>query len=307
MLKVKNKGIVNVSVCVLDISLGSSHMKTPECFEILVSNGLVDEVVSRLMSGKEADVYVVQSKGELCCAKVYKDARTRSFSQLAQYQEGRKGRNSRQARAMQKNTKFGRKETEQAWKNSEVDALRTLAEAGVRVPQVYDYADGILLMELVADADGNPAPRLNDLRLTAVKAREYHREVIHNIVLMLCAGIIHGDLSEYNILVGRDGLVIIDLPQAVNASGNNNACSMLGRDVENITAYFGRFAPELNSTDYGREIWKLYASGKLSAASELTGLFVQSDIPADVNGVMREIDYARILHERTLARISQQA
>jgi RIO kinase 1 len=280
-------------------------MKTPECFEVMVRNGLVDEVVSRLMSGKEADVYVVQSKGELCCAKVYKDARTRSFSQLAQYQEGRKGRNSRQARAMQKNSKYGRKETEEAWKNAEVDALRTLAEAGVRVPQVHDYADGILLMEFVVDADGAAAPRLNDLRLTGTKAREYHRELIKNIVLMLCAGIIHGDLSEYNVLVGRDGLVIIDLPQAVNASGNNNARSMLERDVENITAYFGRFAPELLSTDYGKEIWKLYASGSLSPTSELTGLFKQSDIPADVKGVMREIDYARILHERTLARTSQ--
>ncbi|MEI7817102.1 MAG: PA4780 family RIO1-like protein kinase [Desulfuromonadales bacterium] len=280
-------------------------MKTPECFEILVRNGQVDEVVSRLMSGKEADVYVVQSKGELCCAKVYKDARTRSFSQLAQYQEGRKGRNSRQARAMQKNTKYGRKETEEAWKNAEVDALRTLAEAGVRVPEVYDYIAGVLLMEFVVDIDGSAAPRLNDIRLTAAKAREYHREVIKNIVLMLCAGIIHGDLSEYNVLVGRDGLVIIDLPQAVNASGNNNARSMLERDVENITAYFARFAPELSSTDFGREIWKLYASGSLSPTSELTGLFVQSDTPADVKGVMREIDYARILHERTLARASQ--
>ncbi len=280
-------------------------MKTPECFEILVRNGLVDEVVSRLMSGKEADVYVVQSKGELCCAKVYKDARTRSFSQFAQYQEGRKGRNSRQSRAMQKNSKFGRKETEEAWKNAEVDALRTLAEAGVRVPEVYDYADGILLMEFVVDIDGSAAPRLNDLRLTAEKAREYHSEVINNIVLMLCAGIIHGDLSEYNVLVGRDGLVIIDLPQAVNASGNNNARSMLERDVENIKAYFSRFAPELISTDYGREIWKLYSTGKLNPASKLTGLFEQSDIPADVKGVMREIDYARILHERTLARASQ--
>lgn len=280
-------------------------MKTPECFENLVRNGLVDEVVSRLMSGKEADVYVVQSKGEICCAKVYKDASKRSFSQLALYQEGRKGRNSRQARAMQKNSKYGRKETEDAWKNSEVDALRTLAEAGVRVPQVFDYADGILLMEFVVDADGAAAPRLNDLRLTAVQAREYHRELIREIVLMLCVGIIHGDLSEYNVLVGRDGLVIIDLPQAVDASGNNNARSMLERDVGNITAYFSRFAPELLSTDYGKEIWKLYASGVLKPTSELTGLFVQSDIPADVKGVMREIDYARVLHERTLARISQ--
>jgi len=280
-------------------------MKTPECFENLVRNGLVDEVVSRLMSGKEADVYVVQSKGVICCAKVYKEARTRSFSQLAQYQEGRKGRNSRQARAMQKNSRYGRKEAEEAWKNAEVEALRTLAEAGVRVPRVYDYSDGILLMEFVVEVDGSAAPRLNDLRLTATKAREYHRELINNIVLMLCAGIIHGDLSEYNVLVGRDGMVIIDLPQAVNAAGNNNARSMFERDVENITAYFGRFAPELLSTDYGREIWKLYASGKLSPATELTGLFEQNDYPADVKGVMREIDYARILHERTLARSSQ--
>ncbi len=280
-------------------------MKTPECFDALVRNGLVDEVVSRLMSGKEADVYVVQSKGELCCAKVYKDASMRSFSQLAQYQEGRKGRSSRQARAIQKNTKFGRKEAENAWKNAEVEALRTLSEAGVRVPHVYNYIDGVLLMEFIVDDSGRPAPRLNDLRLTGTQAREYHREIIRNIVLMLCSGLIHGDLSEYNVLVGCDGLVIIDLPQAVNAAGNNNACSMLGRDVENITAYFAQFAPELASTDYGREIWKLYASGSLTPASELSGLFIQSDRPADVKGVMREIDYARILHERTLARTSQ--
>ena len=280
-------------------------MKTPECFEVLVRNGLVDEVISRLMSGKEADVFVVQSKGVLCCAKVYKEARNRSFSQLAQYQEGRKGRNSRQARAMQKNSKYGRQEAEEAWKNAEVDALRTLADAGVRVPTVYDYVDGILLMEFVVDADGAAAPRLNDIRLSGSTAREYYQELIKNIVLMLSAGIIHGDLSEYNVLVGCDGLVIIDLPQAINASGNNNARSMLERDVENITAYFGRFAPELLSTDYGREIWKLYSSGKLTVDSELTGVFEQSDVPADVKGVMREIDYARILYERTLVRKAQ--
>jgi RIO kinase 1 len=280
-------------------------MKAPFCFEVLILNGLVDEVVSRLMSGKEADVYVVQSKGKLCCAKVYKDAKNRSFSQLARYQEGRKGRNSRQARAMQNNSRYGRKEAEDAWKNAEVDALRTLAEAGVRVPEVYEYSEGILLMEYVVDADGYGAPRLNDIRLTAAKAREFHGQMIKNIVLMLCAGIIHGDLSEYNVLVGSDGLVIIDLPQAVNASGNNSARSMLERDVENITAYFGRFAPELLVTDFGREIWKLYASGKLTPASVLTGVFEQSDRPADVKGVMREIDYARILHERLLARAAQ--
>lgn len=281
-------------------------MKTPECFEILVLNGLVDEVLSRLMSGKEADVYVVQSKGEVCCAKVYKDVTKRSFSQMAQYQEGRKGRNSRQSRAMQKNSKYGRKETEDAWKNAEVDALRMLADSGVRVPKVYEYAEGILLMEFVTDADGNPAPRLNDLRLTAIKAREYFHEMIRAVVNMLCAGLIHGDLSEYNVLVGYDGLVIIDLPQAVNASGNNNARSMLERDVENITAYFGRFAPELNSTDYGKEIWKLYSNGSLNKNSQLTGIYEQDDKQADVKGVLREIDYARILHERMLLRAAQQ-
>ena len=277
-------------------------MKTPKSLEILAQNGLVDEVVSQLMSGKEAEVYVVYSRGELCCAKVYKDAVKRSFSQQAQYQEGRKGRSSRQARAMQKNTRYGRKELEIAWQNTEVDALRRLAEAGVRVPRVYEYIAGVLLMELVVDADGTAAPRLNDLRLTAAQAREYHSALIGQIVLMLCAGIIHGDLSEFNVLVAVDGPVIIDLPQAVNASGNNNARSMLERDVENITTYFGRFAPELLSTDYGREMWKRYASGTLSPNSELTGRFEQSNNPADVRGVMRDIDYARILHERMLLR-----
>lgn len=280
-------------------------MRIPDCFENLVRNGLVDEVVTRLMSGKEADVYVVLSKGELCCAKVYKNAGTRSFTQLAQYQEGRKGRNSRQARAIQKNTRYGRKEAEEAWKNAEVEALRTLAHAGLRVPEVYEYADGILLMEFIVSSDGSAAPRLNDLRLTVATAREYHAEMMRNIVRMLCSGIIHGDLSEFNVLVGSDGLVIIDLPQAVNASGNNNARSMLERDVANITAYFGKFAPELLSTDFGREIWKLYASGTLTPDSHLSGVFEQCDRPADVKGVMREIDYARILHERTLARTSQ--
>ncbi|OGT98431.1 MAG: kinase [Geobacteraceae bacterium GWB2_52_12] len=277
-------------------------MKIPDCFENLVRNGLVDEVVTRLMSGKEADVYVVLSKGELCCAKVYKNASTRSFSQLAQYQEGRKGRNSRQARAIQKNSKYGRKEAEEAWKNAEVEALRTLAHAGLRVPHVYEYCDGILLMEYIVSKDGSAAPRLNDLRLTSDTAREYHSEMIGNVVRMLCSGIIHGDLSEFNVLVGSDGLVIIDLPQAVNASGNNNARAMLERDVENITSYFGKFAPELLSTEYGKEIWKLYAGGKLTPDYHLTGVFEQSDRPADVKGVMREIDYARVLHERTLAR-----
>jgi len=273
-------------------------MKIPKSFEMLVLNGLVDEVACQLMSGKEADVYVVHSKGEVRCAKVYKEAGKRSFSQQAQYQEGRKVRNSRQARAMEKHTRYGRKEQEGAWQNAEVDALHRLAAAGVRVPQVFSSVGGVLLMELVVDAHGDVAPRLNDLKLTGAQAREYHRAMIRQIVLMLCAGIVHGDLSEYNVLAGSDGLVIIDLPQAADAEGNNNAGRMLERDVQNMTAYFGRFAPELLATDYGKEIWKLYARGELTPATDLTGRFDQSGNPADVGGVMREIDAARRWHER---------
>jgi len=277
-------------------------MKIPKCFDTLVINGFVDDVIRQLMSGKEADVYVVHSHGEIRCAKVYKEAGKRSFSQQAQYQEGRKVRNSRQARAMEKNTRFGRKEQEGAWQNTEVETLGRLAEAGVRVPKMFTYTDGVLLMELVVDEQGNPAPRLNDLRLTAEQAREYHRAIIRQIVLMLCAGIVHGDLSEYNVLVGSDGLVIIDLPQAIDAAGNNNAARMLERDIGNMTAYFGRFAPELLTSDYGREIWKLYASGQLTPASRLSGQFTACAKPADVGGVMREIDYERISHERRQAK-----
>jgi RIO kinase 1 len=275
-------------------------MKIPKKFEMLVLNGLVDEVVSQLMSGKEAEVYVVQSMGELRCAKVYKDIDNRSFSKQAQYQEGRKVRNSRQARAMGKNSRYGRKELEEAWQNAEVDALQRLSDAGVRVPKIFSYVGGILLMELVVDDNGNSAPRLNDLKLTGTQAREYHRLMIDQIVLMLCAGLIHGDLSEYNVLVGSDGPVIIDLPQAIYAAGNNNAAAILQRDVVNMTTYFGRFAPELLSTDYGREIWKHYATGALTPKTILTGCFEQNSAPADVHGVMRDVDSARRWHERNI-------
>jgi len=279
-------------------------MKIPKCFETLVINGFVDEVVRQLMSGKEAEVYVVRSHGEIRCAKVYKEAAKRSFSQQSQYQEGRKVRNSRQARAMEKNSRYGRKEQEEAWQNTEVETLGRLADAGVRVPKMYSYVEGILLMELVVDEQGNPAPRLNDMRLTAEQARVYHSAIMGQIVLMLCAGTVHGDLSEYNVLVGADGLVIIDLPQAIDAAGNNNAGKMLERDVANMTAYFGRFAPELLTSEYGKEIWKLYASGQLTPATRLTGLFTPCAKPADVGGVMREVDSARIWHERRLAKAS---
>jgi len=265
-------------------------VKTPKRIAPLVDEGLVDEVVRQLMSGKEAEVYVVRCGPDVRCAKVYKEASKRSFRQNVQYTEGRKVKNSRRARAMEKGSRYGRQEQEQAWQNAEVDALHRLAAAGVRVPKPYNFLEGVLLMELVTDENGNAAPRLNDLVLSEVQAREYHRTLIMEVVRMLCAGVIHGDLSEYNVLVGSDGPVIIDLPQAVDAAGNNSAGFMLERDVENLTAYFGRFAPDLRTTDYGREIWSIYQSGKLQPQVELTGCFARSEKLADVGGLIREID-----------------
>lgn len=268
-------------------------MKTPKSLEILVYEGLVDEVIRPLKSGKEAAVYVVRSEGEIRCAKVYKEANKRSFHKQALYQEGRKVRNSRQARAMKKNSRFGRKQQEEVWQNAEVDALYRLAAAGVRVPKPYNFVEGVLLMELVTDADGAAAPRLNDLELTGEQALEYHGLLIKEVVRMLCAGLVHGDLSEYNILVDAHGPVIIDLPQAVDAAANNNAARMLERDVNNLAAYFGRFAPELLATRYGKEIWKMYESGNLTPDVKLTGQFKDSNKKADVKSIMKEINDAR--------------
>jgi RIO kinase 1 len=268
-------------------------MKTPKRLEPLIDSGLVDEVIRSLKSGKEAAVYVVRCGNKICCAKVYKEADQRSFRQSVLYQEGRKVRNSRRARAMEKGSRYGRHEQESAWQNAEVTALYRLTDAGVRVPLPYNFIDGVLLMELVIDADDNPAPRLNDLTLTADQARTYHNFLINQIVRMLCNGLVHGDLSEYNVLVGSQGPVIIDLPQAVDAAGNNNARAMLERDVANMRAYFGQFAPELLTTDYGREMWKRYQSGELFPETELTGLFEENTQAADLSSVIREIDAAR--------------
>jgi RIO kinase 1 len=268
-------------------------MKTPKSLEPLVLDGLVDEVIRPLKSGKEAAVYVVLSEGQVRCAKVYKEANKRGFHKQSLYQEGRKVRNSRQARAMAKNSGFGRKQQEEVWQNAEVDALYRLAAVGVRVPKPYNFVEGVLLMELVTDEHGSAAPRLNDLVLSHDQALEYHGILIAEVVKMLCAGIVHGDLSEFNVLVDADGPVIIDLPQAVDAAANNNAPIMLERDVNNMTAYFGRFAPELLATSYGKEIWKIYESGDLSPDVKLTGHFKSSNKQADVNSIMREINDAR--------------
>ena len=271
-------------------------MKIPKRIEPLVEAGLVDSVSRQLMSGKEAMVYVVRCGDDVRCAKVYKEADKRSFRQSVDYTEGRRVKSSRRARAMEKGSRYGRKAKEEAWQSAEVDALYRLAAAGVRVPQAYNFIDGVLLMELVTDGEGNAAPRLNDVTLTPEQARELHRTLIGEVVRMLCAGVVHGDLSEYNVLLGSRGSVmepvIIDLPQAVDAAGNAHAGDMLERDVANLTACLGRFAPELLDTRYGKEIWSLYKSGKLRADSDLTGRFERKEKPVDVDGVIRVVDDA---------------
>ncbi|KMK97586.1 PA4780 family RIO1-like protein kinase [Aeromonas dhakensis] len=274
-------------------------MKTPNRIQPLVDDGLVDEVISRLMSGKEADVYVVRCGDEIRCAKVYKEAAKRSFKQAVVYQEGRRVRSSRDARAMEKGSKYGRKQHEEVWQNTEVDALFKLAAAGVRVPRPYVCLDGVLLMELVTDADGNVAPRLNDVALSHEQALVDHARVIRYVVRMLCAGLIHGDLSEFNVLVDEEGPVIIDLPQVVDAAANNQAKAMLERDVDNMRNYYGMYAPELLKTRYAREMWALYEDGKLTPDSELTGLFEESNERVDLDAVLHEIESAE---EEALAR-----
>lgn len=269
-------------------------MKIPKRLQPLIDEGVIDSVVRQLMSGKEAMVFVVRCGAESRCAKVYKEADQRSFRQAVDYTENRKTKNSRQARAIAKGTRFGREAQEKAWQNAEVGALFRLAAAGVRVPRPYNFHAGVLLMELVTDEDGNAAPRLNDVKLTSEIAIDLHRRLIREVVRMLSAGVVHGDLSEFNILLGADGPVIIDLPQAVDAAGNNHAPRMLVRDVDNLRRFFGRFAPELTPTDYGKEIWALYQSGALHPDVELTGRFENVETTIDLEGIMREIDSARL-------------
>ncbi|MCF8147566.1 MAG: serine protein kinase RIO [Sulfuritalea sp.] len=278
-------------------------MKAPPRLQSLVEEGLIDSVVRQLMSGKEAMVYVVRRGEETLCAKIYKEATHRSFRQAVDYTENRKVKNSRSARAMAKGSRFGRQEQEAAWQSAEVDALYRLADAGVRVPQPYNFCDGVLLMELVTDANGDAAPRLNDVTFTAQQALTHHANLMTEVVRMLCAGVVHGDLSEFNILLahsdvagqpdGMDFPVIIDLPQAVDAAGNNHAQRMLMRDVANLRDFFGQFAPSLNTTQYGPEMWSLYQAGLLTTDTALTGFFDRAHADVDMQGILREIDDAQ--------------
>jgi RIO kinase 1 len=270
-------------------------VKTPASLQTLIEDGVIDEVLRPLKSGKEAAVYVVRAGDDVRCAKVYKDMAQRSFKQRTQYQEGRKVRGSREARAVGKASKYGRKQQETAWKNTEVDALYQLREAGVRVPEPYGYFHGVLVMELVTDAQGFSAPRLGEVELTAEQARDFHRVLVRQVVRMLCCGLIHGDLSAYNVLVGPDGPVVIDFPQVVSAGGNNAARAMLLRDVNNLTASLGRWAPELLDTWYGEEMWALFETGDLHPDTELTGMFTPDERSIDLDSVRDAINDAREL------------
>jgi len=267
-------------------------MKIPKRIQSLVNEGLVDEVIRQLMSGKEAAVYVVRCGSEIRCAKVYKDVDKRSFKKAVQYQEGRKVRNSRRARAMEKHSKFGKNQQEEVWQSAEVDALYRLADANVRVPKPYGCYNGVLLMELITDGDGEVAPRLTDVSMSPEKAMEDHALVMKYVMRMLSVGIVHGDLSEFNVLVDQNGPVIIDLPQAVDAAGNNHAQMMLERDVNNITNYYAQYAPALVDSQYAKEIWALYETGELNPEEPLTGIFEESTRTADVDAVLKEIKEA---------------
>lgn len=267
-------------------------MKIPKRIKPLVEDGLVDEVLRPLMSGKEATVYVVRCGDEIRCAKVYKEAAKRSFKQAVQYQEGRKGRNTRRSRAIEKGSKYGREQQEQEWHNAEVDALYKLADAGVRVPEPFGCFDGVLLMELITDEDGEVAPRLNDVSMSEEQAIEDHELMMTYVMKMLCAGLVHGDLSEFNVLVNEEGPIIIDLPQAVDAAANNHARTMLERDVRNMTNYYGQYAPQLLESRYAKEMWALYEKGKLLPDTQLTGDFAVVEKAADVGSVMAQIKAA---------------
>ena len=281
-------------------------MKAPPRLQALIDEGLIDQVVRQLMSGKEAQVYVVRCGDETRCAKVYKEATQRSFRQAVDYTENRKVKNTRQARAMAKGTRFGREAQEAAWQSAEVDALYRLAGAGVRVPRPYNFHEGVLLMELVTDSNGDAAPRLNDVAFTPEQARLQHASLVREVVRMLCAGVVHGDLSEFNILLAADGPVIIDLPQAVDAAGNNHAGRMLARDVANLRGYFGRFAPDLLQSDYAGEIWDLYQRGLLHSDTVLAGTFKKQQGAVDLRAVLREIDDTRAEEAARRLRIATQ-
>lgn len=248
-------------------------IRLPENLAALVEYGVIQEVVRPLMSGKEAQIYLVVSEGEERVAKVYKEAQARTFKHRAEYTEGRKTRNSRDQRAINKRTRHGRARDEAAWRSTEVEMIHRLRDAGVRVPEPHQFIDGVLVMELVVDANGNPAPRLGDLTFEPKQARDVYDALVSQVVRMLCAGVVHGDLSEFNVLMGVNGPTLIDFPQAVDPASNQNSRRLLLRDVENLHRFLARFAPQVKRPPYGEEMWQLYQANRLTPTTKLDGTY----------------------------------
>jgi RIO kinase 1 len=267
-------------------------MRIPDSLAPLFDYGIVEEVVRPLMSGKEAQIYVVVSGGKQCVAKVYKEAQNRTFKHRAEYTEGRKVRNSRDQRAIQKRSKHGRAQDEAAWRSTEVDMIHRLHAAGVRVPVPMHFIDGVLIMELITDADGNPAPRLADLVFDPAGAQAMYERLIREVIRMLCAGVVHGDLSDFNVLVGADGPVLIDFPQSVDTAHNANARKLLLRDVENMHRFLGQFVPNARRLPYAEEMWDLFQQNAITPETRLTGRYRPSERRADTHAVLEAIQDA---------------
>ena len=233
--------------------------------DLLLSEGILDEVLGRLKSGKEAEVFRVVYRGQVVAAKVYKDRIQRSFQHNVAYKEGRKVRNSRTQRAIDKGSRFGRDEAEDAWKSSEAGTLQLLHRQGVRVPTPVLFYEGVLLMELVLDADGDTAPRLIEAAIEPEQASAIYRDLRGQIIKVLCCDLIHGDLSPYNVLLGTAGPTIIDFPQAISAAHNSQSEGFFQRDFENIFNFFAELDRRLLAQrGDGREIWRAYARRELS-------------------------------------------
>ena len=264
-------------------------MRVPSSLMPLMDQGVIEEVIRPVQSGKEAEVFLVISRGERCIAKVYKDTQSRSFKHRSQYTEGRQTRNTRDQRAMSRRTRYGRGEEEQAWRSKEVDVLERLQSTAVPVPRLYDFIDGVLVMEMIVDENGEPAPRLADVNLHPDEARELFFILLHGVKCMLCVGVVHGDLSDFNVLLTARGPVIIDFPQAVDPAHNRNARRLLIRDVRNLTSFLARFVPNLRRTKYGEEMWDLYERGELTPETRLTGKVKRKSGAVDLDSLMAEI------------------
>lgn len=267
-------------------------MRVPDRLISLVEDGIVERVLRPLMSGKEAQVYLVIAGGEERVAKVYKESSQRLFRHRSGYTEGRRTRNSRDQRAMGRGSKHGRTRDEASWQTAEVDMIYRLQDAGVRVPAPFSYLDGVLVMELVSDEDGYPAPQLGTVEFSRAEAVSVFELLIQEVVRMLCASVVHGDLSEFNVLMDPDGPVVIDFPQAVDSTNNPGARKLLLRDVANLKRFLGRFAPKLRRLPYAEEMWQLYERGELDPDTKLTGKYSAPKGAADVDAVLEEIDNA---------------